>query len=226
VTAEATLSHAAARALYDRIGRWQDTQRFYEDCATAELIAHAAFSQAQSVFEFGVGTGRIAASLLRDHLPATARYDGIDISATMVALTRQRLTPWGNRARVEQSDGSARIPARDATVDRFVSTYVLDLLSSDDIAAVVTEARRVLSPDGFLCLVSATHGRTTGERLIMGVAARLHSLSPGLVGGCRAVDLSSFLEPARWRLLHHRVVSKWGVPSEVLIASPWQERAP
>jgi ubiquinone/menaquinone biosynthesis C-methylase UbiE len=226
VTAEATLSHAAARALYDRIGRWQDTQRFYEDCATGELIAHAAFAQAQSVFEFGVGTGRIAASLLRDHLPATARYHGIDISATMVELARKRLAPWGNRARVEQSDGSACIPARDATVDRFVSTYVLDLLSSDDIASVVTEARRVLSSDGFLCLVSATHGRTSGERLIMGIAARLHSLSPRLVGGCRAVDLSSFLEPARWRLLHHEVVSKWGVPSEVIIASPWQERAP
>ena len=224
--AEATLSHAAARALYDRIGRWQDTQRFYEDCATAELIAHAAFSQAQSVFEFGVGTGRIAASLLRDHLPATARYHGIDISATMVALARERLAPWGNRARVEQSDGSVRIQARDATVDRFVSTYVLDLLSSDDIAAVVTEARRVLSPGGLLCLVSATHGRTPGERLIMGVAARLHSLSPRLVGGCRAVDLSSFLEPARWRLFHHGVVSKWGIPSEVLTASPRQERVP
>jgi SAM-dependent methyltransferase len=84
VTAEPTLSHAAARALYDRIGRWQDTQRFYEDEATADLIAHADLHQAQSVFEFGVGTGRLAARLLRDHLPATAHYLGIDISATMV----------------------------------------------------------------------------------------------------------------------------------------------
>jgi ubiquinone/menaquinone biosynthesis C-methylase UbiE len=226
VTAEATLTHAAARALYDRIGRWQDTQRFYEDCATAELIANAAFPKAQSVFEFGVGTGRIAALLLRDHLPATARYRGIDISATMVALARERLASWGSRATVEQSDGSPRIPARDATVDRFVTTYVLDLLSSDDIAAVLAEAQRVLSPEGLLCLVSATYGRTPGERLIMGVATRLYSLSPRLVGGCRAIDLSSFLEPERWRVIHHGVVSKWGVPSEVLIASPRQERAP
>jgi ubiquinone/menaquinone biosynthesis C-methylase UbiE len=130
LTAEATLSHAAARALYDRIGRWQDTQRFYEDYATADLIAHADLHQAQSVFEFGVGTGRIAERLLRDHLPATARYLGIDISATMVALARQRLAPWWNRARVEQSDGSPRIESPEGTFDRFVSTYVLDLLSS------------------------------------------------------------------------------------------------
>jgi hypothetical protein len=30
-----TFSPAAARALHDRVGRWQDTQRFYEDRATA-----------------------------------------------------------------------------------------------------------------------------------------------------------------------------------------------
>ena len=109
MTAEATLSHAAARALYDRIGRWLDTQRFYEDRATADLTAHADLHQAQSVFEFGVGTGRIAARLLRDHLPATVRYRGIDISATMVGLARQRLARWADRAHVEQSDGSPRI---------------------------------------------------------------------------------------------------------------------
>ena len=210
MTSEATLSHAAARALYDRIGRWQDTQRFYEDCATEELIAHAAFSQAQSVFEFGIGTGRIAARLLRDYLPSTTRYHGIDISATMVALARERLASWPDRARVEKSDGSPRIHAPDGVFDRVVSTYVLDLLSQVDIAAVLVEARRVLAPEGLLCLVSATHGRTQGERLVMGLAAWLHALSPTLVGGCRAIDLSSALERESWRIIHHKIVSKWG----------------
>ena len=71
MTVEATLSHAAARALYDRIGRWQDTQRFYEDRATGDLIAHADLHQAQAVFEFGVGTGRLADRLAKPaHGPA------------------------------------------------------------------------------------------------------------------------------------------------------------
>jgi SAM-dependent methyltransferase len=223
VTAEATLSHEAARALYDRIGRWQDTQRFYEDEATAELVAHADLHQARSVFEFGVGTGRLAARLLVDHMPAGARYFGIDISATMVALARERLGPWRDRARVEQSDGSPGIHAPDGAFDRFVSTYVLDLLSREDIAAVLAEAWRVLAPEGLLCLVSATHGRTLSERLIMGLATRLHTISPTLVGGCRAIDLSSALEPRRWRVIYHEVVSKWGIPSEVLVAARVRE---
>ena len=219
MTADTTLSHAAARALYDRIGRWQDTQRFYEDEATADLIAHADLQEAQSVFEFGVGTGRLAARLLGDYLPATSRYFGIDISATMVTLARERLARWRDRARVEQSDGSPAIHTPDGTFDRFMSTYVFDLLSSEDIAAVLAEARRVLAPAGLLCLVSATHGRTPSERLIMALAGRLHALSPTLVGGCRAIDLSCALERENWRVIHHAVVSKWAIPSEVLVAS-------
>lgn len=220
MTGEATLSHAAAKALYDRIGRWQDTQRFYEDHVTAELIAHADLRAARSVFEFGVGTGRFAERLLREHLPATARYRGIDISSTMVALARQRLSPWQSRAVVEQSDGSPRIQAPDKHFDRFVSTYVLDLLSTEDIAVVFEDAHRVLSTDGLICLVSATHGRTPLERMVMGLAAGLHALSPSLVGGCRAVSLASFLRRGDWRVVHRNVTSKWGIASEVLIASP------
>jgi SAM-dependent methyltransferase len=220
MTSEATLSHAAARTLYDRIGRWQDTQRFYEDVATADLLVHADLGRARAVVEFGSGTGRLAERLLRDHLSATARYVGIDISATMVGLARERLAPWAARARIEQSDGSARVPMADGAADRFLSTFVLDLLSAEDIGRVVDEARRLLAPDGFLCLVSATHGRTSLERMVMGLATRLHSASPSLVGGCRAIDLRAFVTPNGWHVVHHNVVSKWGIPSEVLVARP------
>ncbi len=218
--AEATLSHTAARALYDRIGRWQDTQRFYEDLATADLIAHADLGHARSVFEFGAGTGRIAERLLREHLPATARYHGIDISSTMVRVARQRLSPWPRRATVEQSDGSPRLRAPDRQFDRFISTYVLDLLSAGDIALVVEEAHHLLSADGLLCLVSATHGRTVLERSVMGVFAGLYAFAPRLVGGCRAIDLLPFIHPERWRVEHRNVVSKWGIASQVVVAAP------
>jgi len=222
--AETTLSHAAARALYDRIGGWQDTQRFYEDVATTELLEHADLRRASAVVEFGAGTGRLAERLLRDHLSPTARYVGVDISPTMVGLATRRLAAWRNRARIEQSDGSPRIDAASGSFDRFLSTFVLDLLSADDIGCVVREAHRLLSADGLLCLVSATNGRTPMERAVMGVAARLHSASPSLVGGCRAIELREFVSSDYWRVEHRSVVSKWGIPAEVLVASPTQMR--
>jgi ubiquinone/menaquinone biosynthesis C-methylase UbiE len=217
---EVTLSHSAARALYDRIGRWQDTQRFYEDHATNQLLAHAALQEARAVFEFGTGTGRLAERLLRSYLSPMATYQGVDISSTMVELARRRLASWHDRAVVQRSDGSPYITAPAHRFDRFLSTFVLDLLSRDDIAVVLGEAHRLLAPSGFLGLVSATHGVTRVERAVMGVAGLLHRLSPTLVGGCRALELHELMHPSRWRIVHREVTSKWGIPSEVLIATP------
>lgn len=214
---EATLSHADARAYYDRLGRWLDTQRFYEDGPIGELVAHADLGTAKSVFEFGVGTGRVAARLLRDHLPEHARYRGIDVSPTMVGLARARLARWNERVAIDLSDGAPRTDAPAGSVDRFVSTYVLDLLSTEDIRDVLAEAHRLLSVGGRLCVVSATHGRSIFERIVMAAAGELHRLSPRLVGGCRAIDVASFLERERWDVAHHTVVSKFGVPSEVIV---------
>ena len=52
------LSRQEARAVYDRIGAWQDTQAFYEGPALDALIAHGSFEDARAVFEVGCGTGR------------------------------------------------------------------------------------------------------------------------------------------------------------------------
>ena len=102
--------------------------------------------------------GRSPARLLQRYLPAGARYVGLDISTTMVSLAQQRLKPWPGRARVYQTDGSPRIPEPDHTFDRFISTYVLDLLAPDFIEQLLSEGRRLLVPGGRLCLVSLAFG--------------------------------------------------------------------
>ena len=214
----ACLTRAQARAFYDRFGSKQDGQAFYEDAAVRDLLAHAEFERANAVFEFGCGTGRFAETLLTHHLPAAARYVGCDVSTTMVDLARERLTRFADRADVRLTDGAPRIEAPDAAFDRFVSNYVLDLLAPDDIACVLSEAHRVLTPGGRLCLVSLTHGTTWASRLVSWVWARVHRLRPQLVGGCRPLTLRPFLSDERWRIVHHRVVVAYAIPSEVVVA--------
>ncbi|GAC1566791.1 MAG: hypothetical protein NVS3B14_10780 [Ktedonobacteraceae bacterium] len=80
------LTHQQAKAFYNRQGSKQDWQAFYELPATTNLIAHAAFESAQSMFEFGCGTGAFAERLLSRHLPPQARYLATDSSSTMVAF--------------------------------------------------------------------------------------------------------------------------------------------
>lgn len=217
-----TLTHDEARRVYDRIGAWQDTQRFYEDRAVEMLVAHSQFGQAERVLELGCGTGHVAERLLAHHLSPDARYVGIDVSPEMVRLARERLEPFGERALARLTDGSLPLAEPDASVDRFLSTYVLDLLPEDEIRAVVGEARRVLRPGGLLCVSSLTHGVGPLSRVVVAAWSALHALSPRLVGGCRPVDLLRYVRAEDgWKLRHHERVAPFGVPSQVLV----EERA-
>lgn len=213
------LSPEQAKRFYDRFGSRQDWQAFYENPAINELIAHAAFDSAHSVFEFGCGTGALAARLLEGHLPADARYVNVDISSTMVSLANERLKPWCERTRIYQSDGSSRIVEPERSFDRFVSTYVFDILTPDFIDQLLSEAHRLLVPGGKLCLVSMTFGATPLSRVICWGWQHLWRLRPGIVGGCHPIELSEYLRSEWWEAIHVNKVTSWGVPSEVLVAS-------
>jgi len=215
-----TLTHAQARKAYDRIGAWQDTQAFYEDVATSRLREHAELGSAKAVFEFGCGTGRFAETLLRDHLTDSATYRGVDLSPRMIELATTRIVKYADRAVVVLSDGNPPTGEPDASCDRFVSSYVLDLLSEQEIVAVISEAHRMLRAGGLLCLTSLSTGRGAGSRAVARTWSFVHRLSPGLVGGCRPIELLEFLDTARWSIRHREVVAPFGLPSEVIVATP------
>ncbi len=212
-----TLSPREARRYYDRFGAKQDRQGFYEDPALATLAAHADFEHAGSVFEFGCGTGKFAAQLLRQRLPPDARYHGCDISPVMVDLATRRLQPFDQRAQVTQTDGEMSFPIADASCDRVVCNYILDLLSADDNRALFAEARRVLAPGGTLCLVSLTKGITPLSRALAFIWGTVFRLRPSLVGGCRPVQLHTYADREHWRQAYRSVVVAFGIPSEVLL---------
>jgi ubiquinone/menaquinone biosynthesis C-methylase UbiE len=214
------LTRSQARSFYDRFGKKQDTQAFYEDAALDDLIDHGDFGHAEKVFELGCGTGRFASRLLTEHLPPTASYLGIDLSPTMIDIAGHRISEFADRAKVVQSDGSIRFPLPDHSVDRVVSTYVLDLLSEADIRQAISEAHRVLTPGGKLCLVSLTRGVTFMSRIVCAVWSMLFHLHESLVGGCRPIRLDPLFDQQDWSINYRNVVSQYGVPSEVLVAGP------
>jgi ubiquinone/menaquinone biosynthesis C-methylase UbiE len=212
------LSHEQAKAFYDRFGKKQDWQSFYESDAIEALIRNGDFDKAGSVLEFGCGTGRFAEKLLEEHLPTSAKYVGVDISDTMVGLARKRLARFAGRAEVVRTDGSPRLDFEEASFDRFVSNYVLDLLSFEDIQRVLQESWRILSPGGFLGLTSLTPGFTPISRVVTGIWGAIHSARPSLVGGCRPIHIQELVAEERWRVRYSDRFSSFGVPSEVLVA--------
>jgi ubiquinone/menaquinone biosynthesis C-methylase UbiE len=214
------LTHEQAQAFYNRMGAKQDWQAFYEAKATQNLIAHASFETAQAVFEFGCGTGAFAERLLTAHLSPEAQYVAVDSSATMIRLAQARLARFGSRVQVWQTDGTLRFEAASSSYDRFVSTYVADLLSASDIAEMLSEAHRLLRPEGLLCLVSLTPGPMWFSRLVTGLWTGIHRLTPSLVGGCRPLELQALLFASQWQLVSVNVVTAFGIPSEIVVAKP------
>jgi len=214
---QSTLSSSEAQAYYDKFGKKQDSQGFYEEPALDDLIAHAGFREAQKVFEIGCGTGKFAERLLAGVLPASATYLGCDVSPTMTKLAADRLADYVDRARIVRTDGTVRFPVADHSVDRVVSNYVLDLLSKEDAGSVFTEAQRILLPGGKLCLVSLTKGVTAPSRVVSSLWMTVFRLRPSLVGGCRPIRLETHADPERWQTVYRNVVTPFGVPSEILV---------
>jgi ubiquinone/menaquinone biosynthesis C-methylase UbiE len=204
--------------VYDRVGKKLDSQSFYEDRATDELIRRSDFSSAQSVFEFGCGTGRLAARLLAEHLPESATYRAVDQSTTMVGVTRTRLERFGERVEIVQSDGEPPSEKPPEPFDRYVSTFVFDLLSERDIRSVLKQAHRDLRPSGLLCLASLSTGSTRSSRIAARLWSGVHRLQPRLVLGCRPIELTPFLTEPDWRIAHHVALAPFGLPAEVVVA--------
>jgi len=59
----------------------------------------------------------------------------------MTAIARERLQPFGEQAVVQTTDGRLPVDRPDASVDRVVLTYVLDLLSDAGIQTVLDAPR-------------------------------------------------------------------------------------
>jgi ubiquinone/menaquinone biosynthesis C-methylase UbiE len=97
------------------------------------------------VLEIGIGTGRNL-----EHYPEGIRLTGIDFSAPMLEIGRQRAKDLGRSVDLRLGDAQA-LEFPDASFDRVVCT--LALCSIPDDRRAVSEARRVLRPGGRFLLL-------------------------------------------------------------------------
>jgi ubiquinone/menaquinone biosynthesis C-methylase UbiE len=134
----------------------------------------------------------------------------------MVGLARKRLLRFRTRVEIRLTSSEISIDAPSGSFDRFLSTYVLDLLTKEDIQLLLGQAHRVLFQSGLLGLVCLTYGFTLLSTIVERLWSATYRTSPSLLGGCRPLRLREFVKDG-WQILYLRKIARFGVPSEVLV---------
>ena len=104
----------------------------------------------EHILDVGTGTGALLERLHFSH--PDARLTGVDIAFNMCLRTLQKL---GNACHVVNGD-AASLPFRAETFDLVVSASALQWVGN--LSAALHELRRVVRPDGNICLAFFCHG--------------------------------------------------------------------
>ena len=137
---------------------------------------------------------------------------GVDVSPAMLARGGELPAGW----RTLRADARATdLPA--GCADVVTCAYVLHLLTPADRAAVLAEARRLLSAEPHARLVIVTvHAQRPAVAALLRAAARLGPRWRGL----RPLDPSAELREAGFCITRRALVPRRGYPSLVLVARP------
>lgn len=210
-------SKEEARALYDRLSAWYDLLAGSEARHVEAGLRKLGIKQGERILEIGFGTGHALVSLALMTGGSGSVY-GVDISAGMARQARRELRKAGVGDRVMLMGGDgARLPLRDGVVDAVFMSFTLELFDTPRIPRVLDECRRVLLPEGRLCVVGLAW---TGEReLSVRLYEWVHRRFPRLVD-CRPIPVASVLEQAGFEVVDTTRRSMWTLPVEIVLCRP------
>jgi SAM-dependent methyltransferase len=232
-----TLSRLEAREVYDAFAEQghkqagKDADSGYGGPAVTALLEVADFGSAAQVLDYGCGQGKLAELVLSCKTKNTSVFwRGIDQSPKMVQGFQQRCVEkfGSDRCSIEllENGDPTEIQVTPKSVDRFVSTYCLDLLSEEDMYKVLDLAEQCLDPDrGLLLLAGISWGYRSSIKTFTMTAVweLLYKVKIRKVGGCRPQALQPYLEARGWRIEKCVETMPNGYPwmvSEVIVARP------
>lgn len=209
----ATLADRTRRA-YDRMARvYGLSSAVFHSRAHRHALNTSGIKDGMKVLEVATGSGEMFRRLVKANRSGSTL--GVDLSPNMAALTQKRAQRRFPQSSAEcQAVDARHMPFRDASFDVVVCCYLLELLSSEDIARTVNEFHRVLRRRGRLALVLIGEDTAMFNRIYK----VLGKVAPAFWGRQVEQRVPELIEASDFRIVSNDVVRQIFYPSRVLVA--------
>ncbi|SDQ57841.1 class I SAM-dependent methyltransferase [Natronobacterium texcoconense] len=209
-----------ARDWYDSLSDWYDLVADpFEAPARRTGLQLLDPEPGERVLDVGCGTGT-ALVLLARAVGETGTAVGIDLAPGMCRVSRNALADAGLDPGVVIVGDGATLPFPDDAFDALFASFVLELFDTPDLLPVLEEWRRVLDPDGRLCVVALSRRPSPVTELY----ERFHERFPMFVD-CRPIYVRETLLEAGFRIVDGRTERVWRLPVEVVLVRPASSRS-
>jgi demethylmenaquinone methyltransferase/2-methoxy-6-polyprenyl-1,4-benzoquinol methylase len=196
---------AHARELFAPLGPVYDRNAsllsFGQDPAWRRFLVSRIPDDALDVLDVATGTAAVAIELARR--APERRVVGVDQSAEMLAVGRERVARAGLEARIELRDGHAEtLPFADDSFDALTFTYLLRYV--DDPTATLGELARVVRSGGTIAMLEFGLPRRLARPLWELYVRAVLPVAGYVAGGSAWWEVGRFLGPSI-RDFHERV---------------------
>ena len=212
-TLDANVSQTEIAGIYDSLSKIYDIWgNLTESRARNRALELAEIKNGQHILEVAVGTGLAFYEIVKRNSEGT--NIGVDISEGMLKKAKERLGKLSG-VNYELEIGNAfRLEEEDEHFDVLINSYMFDLISFDQMDAVLKEFKRVLKKKGKLVIVNMTIAENFGSEIY----DFLYRLSPKMMGGCRGIRLSKKLQDHGFDVKLREYYQQFLFPSEVILA--------
>ncbi|MBZ5575543.1 MAG: class I SAM-dependent methyltransferase [Acidobacteriia bacterium] len=201
------------RRVYDRLAAVYpvSTLLFHSRAHQCALEA-AGLRNGMRVLEVATGSGEMFRRLVRANTGGATI--GVDLSPNMASRTQRAAQRKYPAARAHcQAVDARHMPFRSESFDAIFCCYLLELLSTDDIAQTLSEFRRILKDRGTLALVLI--GQNTA--LFNKVYRVAGKVAPAFWGRQVEQRVPELAASVPFQILEDRIVRQTFYPSRVLV---------
>jgi ubiquinone/menaquinone biosynthesis C-methylase UbiE len=199
---------------YDRLSRWYDLlEGWGEKPICDEAIKLINFQSGEKILEIGSGTGTNLKQISRT--VKNCEIMGFDLSNKMCKKAKRKAMRRKDFIIGLVNGNAIHLSFPKDYFDVVYLLFTLEIIPDEFIPLVLSECRRVLKPNGRICIsaMSAEKMETLMMRLYLW---SVHHF-PEIVD-CRPIDLNSRMEKEGFTPLVNRLMNLWGLPVRILLA--------